>query len=688
VPVVLNVTTNAGPCPQSYTLVRVWSAADDCGNAVGATQRVTVVDTTPPVFVQLPIPVTNECDAVQAPPTLNAVDNCAPTVTVTLVTTTNAGSCPQSYTLVRVWTARDPCNNAASITQRVTVVDTKPPTFTFIPTNTQEQCDGVGPAPEIGAVDNCSSNPLVTFSVTTNAGSCLTSYALVRVWTASDECGNRASATQVVTVVDTTPPVISCPENLSVTNIGDCDYIVPDLGATAYDLCGGTNVTIVQNPAAGTVLTGPSTNVVVITAYDACSNQASCTVTITLECLRGQIGDTIWVDTDFNGQPNENLLTNGLNGGRVDLFLVTGTGDVFLASQVTTNKFGQRGYYNFTNLASGTYRVTVDPATLPPTLSFFTTLQSYEVMISATQYVITNADFGVIIGDPTAVDLTYLRARHVPAGVQVEWGTAAEVDTAGFHLLRATSEDGERVRVTPSLIPGSEDGSGQAYAWLDATAAAGERYLYWLEETEHSGKVNLYGPVAAVTDAAAAGGKAAFTVAEAGVYLIRAAALKAAGLDVAGVVADRLEVSRGGAPVAAFCSAEGRPLGEDDYLLFYAAEAGPVTVSLVEAGARMPYAYAGPVGGEAIYVAAEASGTTRVETPAGLGRALVHGLADDAVLLLDVTDPGNVQLLFGAESLATPLGAGLYFGFDRTVPGIYLVIEISGVRELGATTGP
>ncbi|MEL7248061.1 MAG: HYR domain-containing protein, partial [Bacteroidota bacterium] len=79
VPVSFNETRTDGPCPQTYTLNRIWSAMDDCGNPVSHTQIVNVEDTTSPSFNEaLPMDMTVECDAVPTAVVLTAMDNCDP----------------------------------------------------------------------------------------------------------------------------------------------------------------------------------------------------------------------------------------------------------------------------------------------------------------------------------------------------------------------------------------------------------------------------------------------------------------------------------------------------------------------------------------------------------------------------------------------------------------------------------
>src|SRR5205814_1575256 len=102
--------------------------------------------------------------------------------------------------------------------------------------------------------------------------------------TATDEAGNSATCTTTFTVTDTTVPTVSCPAPTSASADGACQAAVPDvLGVvTASDNCSGTNgITLVQSPAAGT-LVGLGTNTITVTATDEAGNSATCTTTSTV----------------------------------------------------------------------------------------------------------------------------------------------------------------------------------------------------------------------------------------------------------------------------------------------------------------------------------------------------------------------------------------------------------------------
>jgi hypothetical protein len=256
-------------------ITRIHLLVDDCGNSNSCTQTITVRDATPPVLVGVPVNTNFQCLASVPPPSaVMAVDNCDPNVIVLLSSVTN-GSCP--LTITRTWTAIDACTNIASATQTITVRDTVPPVLAGVPTNQNYQClSAVPPPPVVTATDNCASNPVVTLSVNTNGFAPL---IITRSWTARDACTNTASATQIVTVNDTIPPVITCASN-RVVECGTGWSFGPPF---VTDNCDGTNLVIQILSTTTNSLCGRTfASVRVWRAIDNHTNASQCSQTVTV----------------------------------------------------------------------------------------------------------------------------------------------------------------------------------------------------------------------------------------------------------------------------------------------------------------------------------------------------------------------------------------------------------------------
>ncbi len=228
--------TTGDECSSTYT--QTWTATDNCGNTTTRTRTVTIVDTTEPVFANVPSNVTYDCDNVGDLTLSNptATDNCDPEVTITLVVTETAGSCPAEMTYTFTWTAVDNCNNDRVVSRTISIVDNNGPEFVDnLQTSFQFECGSSYATTAPIAEDDCSD---VT-SVTSNDGpinyngNCVGSFA--RTWTATDACGNTSTFVQLITIVDTTDPVLAgCPTDIVL----DCEADAPAAAnVTASDAC-------------------------------------------------------------------------------------------------------------------------------------------------------------------------------------------------------------------------------------------------------------------------------------------------------------------------------------------------------------------------------------------------------------------------------------------------------------------
>ncbi|ATL48410.1 hypothetical protein COR50_15260 [Chitinophaga caeni] len=268
----LGETEISRTCDYNYVVERKWSAVDDCGNEIIHTQRITVEDHTAPVLSGLPIDQTVSCDNIPAVPVVTANDACAGVLDVDFSEHRENQTCANGYTLVRTWRAEDPCGNVVEETRRITVVDNIAPVFSNVPANVTVSCDNIPAVQTPTVTDNCSVNIVPVFNENRIDGSCPNTYTIVRTWTATDECGNSATATQTIEVEDTEAPVFD--PATPVDLYGTCDNIPAPVTPVATDNCSAA-VSIdlfeyIQNPR-----TCPGTYVIVRewTATDECNLQ-------------------------------------------------------------------------------------------------------------------------------------------------------------------------------------------------------------------------------------------------------------------------------------------------------------------------------------------------------------------------------------------------------------------------------
>ena len=74
---------------------------------------------------------------------------------------------------------------------------------------------------------------MITVEEVTTPGACAGDYVITRTFTATDDCDNTSQATQTITIIDTTAPVITLPANYEV----ECELDLVYEEATATDLC-------------------------------------------------------------------------------------------------------------------------------------------------------------------------------------------------------------------------------------------------------------------------------------------------------------------------------------------------------------------------------------------------------------------------------------------------------------------
>jgi hypothetical protein len=275
--VTINVveSTTPGDCAGDYTITRTFTATDDCGNVTSATQTVTFFDNTAPVLT-IPADYTAECSDAHPMDDATATDACS-SVTIELFEWTTPGNAVGNYVVTRTFTATDACGNYTTGTQTITIVDTTAPVLS-IPADYSMECGITMILDDAVASDNCGD---VSIIITTNTiiGSCAFNYQLVRTFTASDDAGNAVSASQTITVEDTTAPVFTYTPDVTVTlNEADGD-VMPEAFVLVWDAC-DLSPTWSYSDVVTDVTGATTTTVRTYTVVDDCGNSATFVQTI------------------------------------------------------------------------------------------------------------------------------------------------------------------------------------------------------------------------------------------------------------------------------------------------------------------------------------------------------------------------------------------------------------------------
>ena len=193
------------------TTVVTWTATDEHGNKTEKTQKVTVVDTTPPELT-IPADITGKEASSAAGTPVDTGSAHARDIFKVTVTSDKPSVFPVGTTTVK-WTAVDEHGNKTEKTQQVTVVDTTPPELTIPADITgKEATSAEGTPVETGTAQ---ARDIFKVTVTSDRPAVFPLGTTPVKWTAVDEHGNKTEKTQNVTLVDTTPPELTIPADIT-----------------------------------------------------------------------------------------------------------------------------------------------------------------------------------------------------------------------------------------------------------------------------------------------------------------------------------------------------------------------------------------------------------------------------------------------------------------------------------------
>jgi gliding motility-associated-like protein len=261
-------------CGATSSATVIFTAADHCSNLSSQSAVIKIFDTNPPLVLSPPIDTVVECDGSQLAlnnwidlkantiiddicdtAVWNYFINTLPSASTDTIFFGDYPNYPQvpdstcDWSLDLSFVFSDSCGNNAQINAQFSIQDKTSPVLSGLPDTLFASCESI---PSVGSPmlsDNCDPAPLLLFEETQIPGSCPQSYAIKRMWTATDYCGNTDSLLQWVIVEDSTPPLLQgIPADTEVS----CDSIPPPpaIGSviSASDNCDGTlTIQFVEN---------------------------------------------------------------------------------------------------------------------------------------------------------------------------------------------------------------------------------------------------------------------------------------------------------------------------------------------------------------------------------------------------------------------------------------------------------
>ncbi|MCP4122820.1 MAG: HYR domain-containing protein [Bacteroidetes bacterium] len=292
--IVPTVNISSDGCTDTGTIS--WTATDVAGNASSCQQTITVSDNNLPVFDALPAAIADiSCnDPFPSHEVLTATDDCG-SATVSVMVDTFLSVC-SGYPVTYRWIAADDCGNTSEVTQTFNVLpDTENPYFIYFPNDLTVDIIQLSTlsasAVEAYLINNSISGPVAGDNcggtLTTESSEFLASgfncpvlAVYQKHYTLMDDCQNSIQQTFTVRIMDNTAPIAQCKDYDIQLGLNDIATIqVEDIDNGSYDAFSPISLQVDQTSFNCSDI---GTNLVSLTATDACGNQSTCTAIVTV----------------------------------------------------------------------------------------------------------------------------------------------------------------------------------------------------------------------------------------------------------------------------------------------------------------------------------------------------------------------------------------------------------------------
>jgi hypothetical protein len=362
----ISIDIDTFDCSNVGTNVVTLTATDAAGLSSSCTAIVTVEDVTAPVAVCQNITVAlDTAGTITVLPSQidgGSTDACGIDTISLDIDTFDCSNVGDNNVIL---TVTDVNGNTSTCTAVITVEDNTVPVVNCIDITIALDENGIATiTPDDVATFGDACEPIIT-AVDITEFNCDDIGAPIEVVVfAQDNNGNLATCTAMVTVIDTLPPVVTCPEDQTVDpGPGNLFYEVPDYWAlgdvTALDNCTDPVVVTSQDPVAGSLI---SDGVYTVTtcATDQYGNQDCCTFQLTVESTLGT--DDIAIDiSSVVLYPNPAINTVSLSNPKAIALEEAKVYDMSgrLVASFNLRDMGTSKTFDVSTLATATYTVMI-----------------------------------------------------------------------------------------------------------------------------------------------------------------------------------------------------------------------------------------------------------------------------------------------------------------------------------------
>ncbi|MBK7244875.1 MAG: HYR domain-containing protein [Saprospiraceae bacterium] len=223
-------------CANRYTLTRIYSASDVCGNLGTCTQIITVNDQTVPVIVckniTVSVPLSGSIVVLPSGMIVSATDNCGGAAGVTLTASQTTFTCADLGIKNITVRATDACGLFSTCIASVTVQDNILPVINCSKDYTVHldpgECSRIINFALPDATDNCTPPPTVVQTGGLVSGSDFPRGVSCLTFKATDAGGNMATCTYCITVLEYANPIreLACNDEVQISLDQNCEATI------------------------------------------------------------------------------------------------------------------------------------------------------------------------------------------------------------------------------------------------------------------------------------------------------------------------------------------------------------------------------------------------------------------------------------------------------------------------------